>query len=156
MRKLCKTKKKPCMFIQKEPFFHDRACVLCMSRSVPCIKHPNMPITQPQEYTLTDSMWKILSHRPKKPQGKDTKEWKPKNRLSLANTQILAKQSLTTAQNDQPQPNQPKRKWLKTALANESHNSELTRQIILNSQSQCSKQGCSLQTTPKKKNSIIC
>ena len=96
-----------------------------------------------------EDLQRSTKNTPRKKYKSSTQVQLAENRLKLANTQLLIKQSLTTVQDDQPQPNQPKCKQLKTALANEAHNLELTHQIILNSQSQCSKQGGSLQSIGK-------
>ena len=106
-------------------------------------------------------MWKVFKERPQTAQGKDTKEWKTinsihtcfqqiqqaENRLKIANTHYLAKQALATAQKKQPEPSQHKRKRLSTILSKEVANSELTRQIMLTSQSRCSMRDCSLLST---------
>ena len=160
---MCVKQKKPCMFIRRDPFFHDRSCVLCTAKSVPCIKHPDTPVTAPEEYTLTEDMWKIFNERSQTAQGKDTKEWKKinsirtrfqqiqqaENRLKLANTHFLARQALETTLTRQPEHPSNKRKRLTTLLSKEVDNSELTRHMMLTSQSKCSMQNCSALSTRK-------
>ena len=78
-------------------------------------------------------MWKVFKERPQTAQGKDTKEWRiinamharfqriqqAVNRLKIANTHFLARQSFATAQKKQPEHSQHKRKRLSTVLSKE-------------------------------------
>ena len=59
------------------------------------------------------------------------------------------KQALVTTQKRQPELTQHKRKRLTTLLSTEVANSEITRHIMLTSQSKCSMQNCSVLSTRK-------
>ena len=153
---MCVKQKKPCMFIQRDPFFHDRSCVLCTAKSVPCIK-PQTPLSPPRKHTplqkkcgnFSTNNRKQLREKTQKNGRKSTQYTYVFNKFSKLTHTFWQKQALVTTQKRQPELIQHKRKRLTTLLSKEVANSEITRHIMLTSQSKCSMQNCSVLSTRK-------